>query len=92
MDDDAFHHIHFEDVSVSKDGVSRDEYRVAADTGYVLHVTALAEKVEDARRQAYELIGKITLPRMFYRQDIGLKFIEKDRRELERMGYLNGHR
>ncbi len=91
MNDDAFRHIHFEDVSVRKDGAGRDEYRVAADTGYVLHVTALAERVEEARRKAYELIGKITLPRMFYRQDIGLKFIERDRRELERMGYLNVH-
>ena len=82
----------FEDVSVRKDGFGRDEYCVAADTGYVLHVTALAERAENARRKAYELIGKITLPRMFYRHDIGLKFIERDRRELERMGYLNVHR
>jgi phosphoribosylamine--glycine ligase len=92
MDDDAFRHIHFEDVSVRKDGFGRDEYCVAADTGYVLHVTALTERAENARRKAYELIGKITLPRMFYRHDIGLKFIERDRRELERIGYLNVHR
>jgi phosphoribosylamine--glycine ligase len=91
-DKDAFRHIHFEEVAVRKNGDGRAEYYVAGDTGYVLHVTALAESVEDARRKAQERIHKITLPRMFYRQDIGLKFIEKDRRDLEKMGYLNGSR
>lgn len=83
-----FQHIHFEDVTVMQNGCREKEYCIAADTGYVLHVSSHASSVEDARSKAYELIEKITIPRMFYRHDIGLNFIEKDRQELERLGYL----
>jgi len=87
-----FQHIHFEDVTVKENGCGEKEHCIEADTGYVLHVSSHASSVEEARSAAYELIKKITIPRMFYRQDIGLKFIERDRLELERMGYLNVHR
>jgi len=44
--------------------------------------------VEEARRQTYGLLGRIVVPRMFYRDDIGQRLIERDRDLLQKWGYL----
>jgi len=77
-------HIHFEEVSKHKDG----NYYISGSTGFVLHVSAVSSTVEQARQKAYALIDKIIVPKKFYRNDIGVKFIEKERELLTRWGYL----
>ena len=51
-------------------------------------VTGVSETVQGAREKAYRLIDKIVIPKMFYRNDIGLKFIERDKALLEKWEYL----
>lgn len=79
-----FEHIHFE--GVAKRG---DEYYISDEQGYVLYVTAIGKDIEYAQKKAYELIKKIYIPKMFYRNDIGLKFIKTDRELLKKWGYIN---
>lgn len=80
-------HIHFEDVSMRK-VKGKEEYYISDDRGYVLYVTAVGKTAEEARKKAHELITHIHIPKMFYRNDIGLKFAEKDQALLKKWGYI----
>jgi phosphoribosylamine---glycine ligase len=80
-------HIHFEDVSTRKVN-GKDEYYISDDRGYVLYVTAVGKTAEEAREKAYDLLKHIHIPKMFYRNDIGLKFIEDERVKLKEWGYI----
>ncbi len=72
LSDEDWRHVHFE--SVMRD--TNDEFRISDDTGYALHVTGNAETVKNAREEVYRRVGKIVIPRGFYRNDIGLLFEE----------------
>jgi phosphoribosylamine--glycine ligase len=82
-----FKHIHFEDVSL-KISNKKKQYYISDDRGYVLYVTSIGKTVEEARGKAYDLLKKIHIPKMFYRNDIGLKFMMEDRKKLKKWGYL----
>jgi phosphoribosylamine---glycine ligase len=82
-----FEHVHFEDVSV-KTVKGERQYYISDDRGYVLYVTGMGKTVAEARKKAYGLIKHIHIPKMFYRNDIGLKFIEEDEAKLKKWGYL----
>lgn len=84
LTDEEKNRIHFERVSRRKTG----EYYIAKDDGFVLHTTGTGKTVEQARNKAYSLIDKLVIPKMFYRTDIGLRFIEGDRVKLKKWGYL----
>ena len=80
--------VHFEDVSFKKTS-SGGYYYISDDRGYVLYVTSVKDTVEEAKDDVYRILkDKIFFPKMFYRNDIGLKFIEKDRDLLKKWGYL----
>lgn len=79
-----FKHIHFEDISMN----DKNEYYISDDRGYVLYVTSLGSSIEEAREKVYKIIEKIYIPKMFYRNDIGLKFIQSDKTQLIKWGYL----
>ncbi|MFA6463826.1 MAG: hypothetical protein WCV55_02370 [Candidatus Paceibacterota bacterium] len=80
--------IHFEDVSLMKKN-GKEYYYISDDRGYVLYVTSVKDSVEEARRDVYSILkDKIFIPKMFYRNDIGLKFIETDKDLLEKWGYM----
>jgi phosphoribosylamine-glycine ligase len=51
-------------------------------------VTGIGSSVHKAMQKAYRLIDKIVIPRIFFRNDIGLKFIERDKALLEKWGYM----
>jgi phosphoribosylamine--glycine ligase len=84
LSDEEMNRINFEDVSRDTQG----NYHLAEENGFALHVSGYGETVEAARKQAYELIKKISIPKMFYRTDIGLKYIEEDRAKLKKWGYV----
>jgi phosphoribosylamine--glycine ligase len=84
MVEEGMKNIHFEGVSRRKTG----EYYISRDTGFVLHVSGIGKTVQKARINAYSLIRKIVVPKMFYRTDIGLKFIEEEHSLLKKWGYL----
>jgi phosphoribosylamine--glycine ligase len=77
--------INFEEVKFDNE---TKNYRVAGHEGYILYITGTGDTVESARKKAYHLIKKIVLPKMMYRTDIGLKFIKRDRRLLEKWGWI----
>lgn len=80
-------HIHFEEVSKRKNK-ERDHFYISSKTGFILHVTGTGKTVEEAREKTYGLIKKIIIPKMFYRTDIGLKFIQEDRKKLIEWGWI----
>lgn len=78
--------IHFEDVASDVDG---KHFFISDDRGYVLYVTAVGETVEAAQKEVYDILDKkVFFPKMFYRNDIGDKFLKTDREKLTTWGYL----
>jgi phosphoribosylamine--glycine ligase len=79
-----FEHIHFAEVARKDTG----EYYVCGDSGYVLLITGVGETVQKAREKVYTLFEKIVVPKKYYRDDIGVKFIREDQEKLRAWGYL----
>jgi phosphoribosylamine--glycine ligase len=84
MTADDLSHLHFEDVSKDEQG----NFYISGESGFVLHVTAEGETVEAAREKAQKIIDKIVIPKMFYRNDIGLKFMNEDQQKLKQWGWI----
>ena len=87
LSDKETNRLHFEEVSIKKAN-GKDHCCIAGNNGYILYVTGSGSTVQKARDKAYKLIDKIVIPKMFYRTDIGLKFVEKDNAVLKRWGYI----
>jgi len=81
-------HIHFEEVSIRKGKDKKREYYISSKAGYVFTISGMGKTVEEAREKAYGLVSKIIIPKMFYRTDIGLKFIQEEREKLEKWGWI----
>jgi phosphoribosylamine--glycine ligase len=75
--------VHIQDVKL-EDG----SWRIAGESGSVLVVTGSGNTVEEARRQAYARIQNIMIQNMFYRGDIGSKWMI-DGDKLQTWGYLS---
>jgi len=75
--------IHLEDAK-KIDG----QWRVAGDNGMPIVVTGMGETMQAARRQAYERINDVVMPNMYYRDDIGERWIAGDGDRLQAWGYL----
>lgn len=74
--------VHLGDVKLA-----HGSWRLAGYSGYALVVTGSGSTVEEARHQAYGRVRNITIPNMFYRTDIGLRWMtESDK--LHTWGYL----
>lgn len=76
--------IHFEEVSRKKSG----RYYVSGSTGFVLHVTGVGKSLEEAQEKMYTTLGKIHVPKAFYRTDIGDRFLKTEKAQLKKWGYL----
>jgi phosphoribosylamine--glycine ligase len=74
--------IHFGDVKMV-DG----KLRLAGVSGYALVVTGCGNTVEDARKQVYHRIKNLRLQNMFYRVDIGERWLS-DSDLLQTWGYV----
>lgn len=60
---------------------------VAGSSGYVVIVTGSGSTMEDAIRQAYSRVENVMVPNMYYRTDIGARWV-KDSDILHAWGYL----
>lgn len=87
ISDEDHKHIFFEGVA-KRDLIDRSQYYISDGEGYVLYVTGVDDTVDHARKKVYDIINKIYIPKMFYRSDIGVRFIERDRKLLKNWGYL----
>ncbi|MCX6767430.1 MAG: phosphoribosylamine--glycine ligase [Candidatus Micrarchaeota archaeon] len=63
------------------------DWRLAGQSGYALVITGSGITVDDARKQAYKRVENILLPNMFYRTDIGERWV-RDSDMLHTWGYL----
>jgi phosphoribosylamine--glycine ligase len=64
-----------------------EDWVMAGYSGYALIVTGGGSTVDEARRQAYSRVRNVMIPNMFYRTDIGEKWIENSDK-LFSWGYL----
>ena len=74
--------IHIEDVKMVN-----GEWLITGHSGVVLVVTGLGISVKQAQSQAYQRIRNILIPNMYYRTDIGDRWLE-DHDKLHSWGYL----
>lgn len=88
MTDADMAHVHFEEVAWHDE--KRHHY-ISDDRGYVLYVTGRGDTVEAAREHAYGIIAKMHVPKMMYRNDIGLRFLQRSRSLLQQWGYYPAH-
>jgi phosphoribosylamine--glycine ligase len=85
ISDKEFNRIHLEEISFDK---KKKKYYISDDRGYLIYVTGTGNKIELARNSTYKLIDKIHIPKMFYRNDIGLKFLNDSIFKLRKWGYF----
>lgn len=79
-------HIHFEEVSWNK---KKKHHYISDNRGYVLYVTGHGNTVREAQKMAYDIAGKIHIPKMMYRNDIGQRFINESEKKLQAWGYIS---
>jgi phosphoribosylamine---glycine ligase len=56
--------------------------------GYIMVVTGLGESIEAAREEAYRRVGKVVIPNARYRNDIGVRLIDRDLAEMRRLALI----
>jgi phosphoribosylamine--glycine ligase len=83
FDTDDREGVHLEDAK-QVDG----QWRVAGESGMPLVVTGKGETMEAAREQAYDRIDDVIIPNLYYRDDIGERWIDGDADRLQAWGYL----
>ena len=64
------------------------QWRVAGTSGLVLVVTGKGETMREAQEQCYERLDAVVIPNMYYRDDVGERWIEGDGDRLHAWGYL----
>ena len=74
--------VHIEDVKLVN-----DEWLVTGNSGVILVVCGCGQTMEQARAQVYQRIKNISIPHMYYRDDIGERWFE-DSDKLHSWGYL----
>ena len=84
---DEWKNVYLEEVNVcGKNGGTK--YVISGGAGYIAHIAGFGRTVGEARRMMYNLINKIVIPKVFYRTDIGLKFINGDEDKLKELGWI----
>lgn len=77
-------HVHLEEVSLDKN----KKLFISGKAGFVLHVTQSGKTAKSAQEKTMEIINKITIPKKFYRNDIGLAFHNGDKERLKKWGWI----
>jgi phosphoribosylamine---glycine ligase len=83
LDDIDRDSLHYGEVDI------RDGQLVTAGLiGYIMVVTGLGESIEAAREQAYRRVNKVVIPNARYRNDIGVRLIQRDLAEMQRLALI----
>jgi phosphoribosylamine--glycine ligase len=64
------------------------EWLVTGTSGVVLIVCGTGPSMRHAQKQAYNRVKNVMIPNMYYREDIGDRWIEEDSDRLHAWGYL----
>lgn len=83
FEEDSREGIHLEDTKNIE-----GQWRVAGENGMPIVVTGKGETMSDARTQCYERVDKILIPNLYYRDDIGERWINGEGDRLQSWGYL----
>ena len=75
--------IHIEDVKLVN-----GEWMVTGTSGVVLIVCGTGPTMRQAQKQAYNRVRNVMIPNMYYRDDIGDRWVEEDSDRLHSWGYL----
>jgi len=75
--------VHIEDVKTVN-----GEWLVTGTSGVVLIVCGAGSSMKQAQRQAYNRVRNVMIPNMYYREDIGDRWLEEDSDRLHSWGYL----
>jgi len=75
--------LHIEDVKAVN-----GEWLVTGTSGVVLIVCGTGSSMKQAQRQAYNRVRNVMIPNMYYREDIGDRWLEEDSDRLHSWGYL----
>jgi len=75
--------VHIEDAK-NVDG----QWRVAGENGMPIVVTGKGETMREARARCYERVDDLVLPNLYYRDDIGERWIDGEGDRLQSWGYL----
>ena len=75
--------LHIEDVKTVN-----GEWLVTGTSGVVLIVCGTGASMKQAQRQAYHRVRNVMIPNMYYREDIGDRWLEEDSDRLHSWGYL----
>lgn len=78
-------HIHFEEVSKRPD---QEIYYISGLDGYIGYTTHMGKTISEAHKNILKVTKKISLPKIFYRNDIGLRFEKEDLPRLKKWGWL----
>src|SRR3989344_3638360 len=77
----------FEGIHLGDTKMVEEDWVVAGSVGYVLVITGSGPTMSEARKQAYNRVRNIMIPNLFYRDDIGERWL-KDSDLLQTWGYL----
>jgi phosphoribosylamine--glycine ligase len=80
--DDDGRHLHLSEVEKKGHGLV-----TTGGLGSLMAVTGTGETVEDARQASYRRCANIVVPGLRYRNDIGLRFLERDQALMRQWGY-----
>jgi phosphoribosylamine--glycine ligase len=83
MTEDDRRSLHFSEVALKN-----DQLVTAGIIGYTMVVTGTGATIEDARRDAYARVDKVVIPNGRYRNDIGVRLIERDHARLRELGWM----
>jgi phosphoribosylamine---glycine ligase len=83
MSEGEYDSLHFGEVA-SRDG----QLLTAGMIGYVMVVTATGEDVEQARKKVYETVGKVVIPNARFRNDIGVRLVDRDLRVMRELEWM----
>lgn len=78
-------HVHFEEISYD---TNRKRHYISDIRGYILYVTEVTSNVKKTQKKVYDIIKKIYIPKMFYREDIGTSFVKGNKAKLKKWGYI----
>ncbi len=85
--DDAKHYF-FEEVS-SRSQEGSTSYYYAGAKGCIGYVAGFGSSVQEARDKAYKRAKNIVIPKMFYREDIGLAYLDRQGQQLKEWGWFD---
>lgn len=86
MTPEELKHLHLDEIA-STDGTLNTLY-ISGTNGYAFYATGLGQTVHEARERSLDVIRKVNVARMFYREDIGADFEQGQEEKLRSWGYL----